>query len=69
MNKTEKSISYTDAMREIEEILSSLQNGETDIDTLAEKVRRATELIGKCREKLCGAKAEVTKILEPAEEK
>lgn len=61
-NPTE--ISYSEAIGEIEEILRSLQDGQADIDTLTQKVRRASELIRTCRAKLTAAKKEVEEILK-----
>jgi exodeoxyribonuclease VII small subunit len=43
---------YTEAVREIEEILNEIETGELEVDILAERVRRAGELIKLCREKL-----------------
>ncbi|HEX9651643.1 MAG TPA: exodeoxyribonuclease VII small subunit [Cyclobacteriaceae bacterium] len=43
---------YTEAVREIEEILNEIEAGELEVDILAERVRRAGELIKLCREKL-----------------
>lgn len=59
-----KEISYTDAMGEIEQILSSLQGESVDVDTLAERVKRASELIALCRARLRKAEGEVAKIFE-----
>lgn len=60
-----KEITYTEAMTEIERILSHFRNEEMDVDSLAAEVRRATQLIALCKERLCKAETEVKKILEP----
>ena len=51
-------------MQEIEAILRSLREEQNSVDTLAERVARATELIAHCREKLRKAEADVNKVLE-----
>lgn len=55
-------ISYSEAMAEIEKILSSLQSSDCDVETLAKRVERASELIDLCRKRLRKAEAEVDKL-------
>lgn len=57
-------ISYTEAMAEIEKILNSLQSADCDVELLAQKVKRASELISLCRTKLRKAEQEVEKLFE-----
>ena len=57
-------LSYKEAITEIESILRSLREEQNNIDTLAERVARATELIAYCREKLYKAQDDVCKIIE-----
>ena len=57
-------ISYTEAMAEIEKILNSLQSADCDVELLAQKVKRAAELISLCRTKLRKAEQEVEKLFE-----
>lgn len=59
-----KEINYSEALGELEEILRSIEEGSSDIDTLARKVTRATELIRLCKERLVKVEAEVKSILE-----
>lgn len=60
-----KEISYSEAMAEIDKILARLRNNEEmDVDSLAAEVKRATELIARCKERLGKAETEVRKILE-----
>ena len=56
--------SYKEAIEEIEKILRSLREEQNSIDTLSERVARATELIALCRERLRRAESEVNKIIE-----
>ena len=57
-------MTYKEAIEEIEKILRSLREEQNSIDTLSERVARATELIALCREKLRKAEADVNKIIE-----
>ena len=57
-------MSYKEAIEEIEKILKSLREEQNSIDTLSERVARATELIALCREKLRKAENDVNKIIE-----
>lgn len=55
-------ISYTEAMAEIENILTSLQSSCCDVESLAKRVERASELIDLCRKKLRKAESDVDKL-------
>ena len=55
--------SYSEAMAEVEQILASLGDGNTTIDTLSERVQRATELIAQCRTALRKTEDEVVALL------
>lgn len=57
-------LSYKEAMQEIETILRQLREEQNSVDTLAERVARATELIAHCRAKLRKAEEDVNKIIE-----
>lgn len=57
-------MSYKEAITEIEAILRSLREEQNSVDTLAERVARATELIALCRAKLRKAEEDVNKVLE-----
>jgi exodeoxyribonuclease VII small subunit len=59
----EKKISYTEAISELELIVSEIEQGEITIDTLSEKVKRAAELIRICKGKLTSTEEDVNKIL------
>jgi len=59
----EKKISYTEAIRELESIVTEIEEGEITIDTLSEKVKRASELIKICKAKLTATEEDVNKIL------
>lgn len=59
-----KDITYSEALAELEQILQTIEGGSSDIDTLASKVTRATELIKLCRSRLLKVEGEVKEILE-----
>lgn len=62
--KIENNTSYTEAMTQIEQILDKFRSEQMSVDDLAAEVKRATELIALCRERLYKAEEEVKKILE-----
>ena len=62
--KPVKSLSFGEAVTEVEEILSGLEDDNVDIDKLGEEVRRAVELIQVCRGKLEKTDAEVRQLVE-----
>lgn len=55
---------YAEAICEIEQILEKFSNEELDVDTLAENVRRASELIKVCKQRLHKAEQDVEEILK-----
>jgi exodeoxyribonuclease VII small subunit len=59
----EKKISYTDAINELELIVSEIEQGEISVDMLSEKVKRAAELIKICKTKLTATEEDVNRIL------
>ncbi|HBT85030.1 MAG TPA: exodeoxyribonuclease VII small subunit [Porphyromonadaceae bacterium] len=64
MKKEIKNMTYTEAKKELEEIVSSIESGKLDVDALTDKVKRASELITFCKEKLSKTDKELQKILE-----
>ena len=52
MAKKTTAIKYSDAIREIEQILEKFRSEQLDVDTLATEVKRATELIAACKSRL-----------------
>lgn len=59
-----KKQTYREAITEIEEILSSIENDELDVDELAEKVNKVTLLLKFCKDKLYKTQEEVDKVLK-----
>jgi exodeoxyribonuclease VII small subunit len=58
---------YTEAYEELQRIVSEIENGEISVDELSEKVKRATQLIRICRQKLTTTEEDVNKILKDLE--
>ena len=56
-------LTYDDAVRELQEILSALQAGELGIDDLTSKLQRAGLLLDFCQGKLTKTEAEVQAVL------
>ena len=50
--------------KELEAIVASIESGELDIDALTDKVKRASELITFCKDKLTKTDKELQKLLE-----
>ncbi len=63
MARTNKKISYSEAVAELETILAALRSESCDVDTLAERTRRAAELLGECRRRLTMTEEELSKVL------
>lgn len=64
---TKKTISYSEAMTEVEEILEKIENEELDVDELAEKVQRVSVLLKICKDKLTKTNEQVEQILKEME--
>jgi len=62
-----KKQSYRDAIIEIEEILANIENDELDVDDLAEKVKKVSQLLKYCKDKLYTTQEEVEKVLKEME--
>jgi len=63
----QKESGYRKSIDEIESILTKIESGETDIDNLAVELKRASELLQECREKLFLTEQEVEKIMKREE--
>jgi exodeoxyribonuclease VII small subunit len=59
-----KDYTYTQAMQRLEAILAQLEEGSSNVDTLAELVREAAELVKFCRAKLRKTEDEVQNAFE-----
>lgn len=54
---------YSESMKRLDAIIQQMENGSTDIDTLAAQLKEAKELLAFCKKKLTQIDAEVKKIL------
>jgi exodeoxyribonuclease VII small subunit len=59
--------SYTIAFEELQAIVREMEDGEISVDLLATKVKRASELIQLCKNKLHNTEEDVQKILKELE--
>lgn len=57
-------MTYTQAIEEVEAILDKFNNEQMSVDELGAQVKRATELIKLCKEKLRKAEQEVADVLK-----
>ena len=58
-----ESLTYSQALAELEKILAQLRADNSDIDTLAERTRRAATLLAECRARLARTEEELNAIL------
>jgi exodeoxyribonuclease VII small subunit len=64
---TDETIGYAAAMTELDAILDELERDDLDVDVLAERVKRASELIKLCRTRIARAQADVDTIVTDLE--
>lgn len=62
-------LTYASAIAELETIVKEIESGEVDVDVLTGKVKRASELIRFCNDRLKGTQTDVNRILIDLEEK
>ncbi len=62
-----KTIKYSEAVSELNEILLGLESESIDVDDVSAKVKRATELIKLCKDKISKTELEVRKIVKEFE--
>lgn len=61
--KTKITITYAEAIQELEHILECLRNGEVAINELPATVKRANDLVEECRRQLTLTREELDKII------
>lgn len=64
MDDKNNEMTYSQALAELEGILSGLRGENCDVDTLASRTRRAAELLAECRRRLTRTEEDLTKVLE-----
>lgn len=61
-------VKYSEAVDELEELLEQIDSEDVDLDDLAVKVERASELIRVCRDKIERTEMQVRTIIEDLED-
>ena len=56
-------LGYADALGELERILAELEASDVDVDQLADRVARATELIALCRDRIGAARLRIDEVI------
>lgn len=64
---TENKPTFNQAVEELENILEEIESGEMDVDELAGKVKRASELLKLCQSKLRDTEKEIDGIIDKME--
>lgn len=64
-----KSITYENAFAELKEIAEEIDNESVSVDVLADKVKRASELIQFCQKKLRTTEKEINQIIRSMDAK
>ena len=59
----EKLYNYTDAFNELQKIVNDIETGDTNVDELAVRIKRASDLIDICKAKLYASEEEVERLL------
>ena len=65
----ENNLTYETAYAELQQIAAEIENESVSLDVLAEKVKRASELITFCQTKLRSTEQEVNNIIKQMETK
>jgi exodeoxyribonuclease VII small subunit len=60
-------IGYAAALAELDDILRELDGDEVDVDVLGARVRRASELLRICRDRIANARFEVEQVVHELE--
>jgi len=64
---SENKPTFNKAVEELENILEEIESGEMDVDELAGKVKRASELLKLCQSKLRDTEKEIDGIIDKME--
>jgi exodeoxyribonuclease VII small subunit len=60
---TDENTGYAEALSELASILDELESDDVDVDVLAEHVKRASELIELCRDRIGKAKLRIEEVV------
>lgn len=64
----ESNYNYSDAFSELQQIVSKIENGDINVDELADHIKRASQLIHICKSKLTASEEEVNILLTKLQE-
>jgi exodeoxyribonuclease VII small subunit len=64
-----KTLTYEQAYEELSQIANEIQNESVSVDVLAQKVKRASELVAFCQNKLRATEMEVNNIIAQMEQR
>mgnify|MGYP002627375563 FL=1 len=59
-----KEITYTEAFEQLQEITRRMENAEISVEELSENIKKATQLIKICKDKLTKIEKEVNKSID-----
>ena len=62
--KKNESLTYSQAMQELESIVQGLERDQQDIDAISQRLKRANELLAFCRGRLVEVSDKVKQTLE-----
>lgn len=65
----EEKLTYEQAVKRLEEIVSCVEQGEVGIDSLTDMLKEAKLLIAYCKDKLYTTEEEIKKIMDEEEKK
>ena len=65
--KKDEEIGYAEALKELETILAELERTDVNVDVLASRVERASELIRLCRDRIGNAKLQIDNVVNGLE--
>jgi exodeoxyribonuclease VII small subunit len=68
MSAQKPDVGYGEAMAELEAILAELEGDDLDVDILAVRVQRASELLKVCRARIMRAQQDVDRIVADLDE-
>ena len=58
-----KEMKYEEALAQLEDIVGKMEEGQLDIDTLGEQLKKAKELIKFCKDRLTKTDEEIQRIM------
>lgn len=58
-----KELTYTEAFEQLQEIVSKMENADISVDELSDNIKKATQLIKICKDKLTKTEAEVNETI------